>query len=622
MKMNQSTVQLTQKELEAFHTGQMKDAYRYFGAHTIGDQTSFTLWVPQVTKVSVACIEPGSLSEEIFQMEQHPLDETIWQVQVPRKLTGYAYEYILETPNSDILRKSDPYARSSEKRPKTKSIVAGASKHTWSKAVLNQKKIQNKNHFEKPMAIYELHIGTWKRNAQGDFLSYRELATKLIPYVLEMGFTHIEILPITEHPLDESWGYQTTGYFAPTSRYGTSDDLKYFIAQCAENKIGLILDWIPGHFCVDEHALARFNGNYLYESELEERRMNPDWGTLNFDVTKGEVVSFLLSSSHYWLEEFKFDGFRMDALICLLFVPNIEERQPNQQGTDFLQKLTNNLKEFHPHVLLIAEDAWNYPKVTHDVADGGIGFHYKWNFGWMRDTLDYMEVQPSKRSEVHGKMNFSLMYQYEERYLLALSHDEVVNGEASLLNKLPGTLDDRFSQLRLLLGFWIAHPGKKLLFMGQEFGHFEEWEFKPELDWASLETENHKKMANFTKELLGFYKTEKAFFELDDHPDGFSWIDADNHQQSVAAFIRRGHMEEDECIVVCNFSERNYENFKLGVPKLTDYEKIFTTSNENRKVVVKALADSSDDLPYSIQMDLPAFTMNIWKKRMGVKKNE
>ncbi|MGB6408316.1 MAG: alpha amylase C-terminal domain-containing protein, partial [Planococcus donghaensis] len=419
-----------------------------------------------------------------------------------------------------------------------------------------------------------------------------------------------------------SWGYQTTGYFAPTSRYGTSDDLKYFVAQCAENKIGLILDWIPGHFCVDEHALAQFNGNYLYESEIEERRMNPDWGTLNFDVEKGEVVSFLLSSSHYWLEEFKFDGFRMDALICLLFVPNIEERHYNQQGTNFLQKLTNSLKASHPEVILIAEDAWNYPKVTHDVAQGGIGFHYKWNFGWMRDTLDYMEVQPSERSEVHGKMNFSLMYQYEERYLLALSHDEVVNGEASLLNKLPGTLDERFLQLRLLLGFWIAHPGKKLLFMGQEFGHFEEWEFKPELDWASLETENHKEMADFTKKLLAFYKTEKAFFELDDHPDGFSWIDADNHQQSVAAFIRRGRMEQDECIVVCNFSDRNYESFKLGVPKHTDYEKVFTTSDNDQKLTVGSVDEPSDDLPYSIRMNLPAFTMTIWKKRMGVKHNE
>ena len=612
--MNDLQSLLTQEKLNSFHSGLMKDAYLYFGAHVTADETIFTVWVPGAAGVEVACTNPENIVEELFGMEQHPLDPTIWQIQIPGRLTGYSYEYVIETPDGQLLRKSDPYAQASEMRPKTKSVVAAASKHTWSKTVLQHKKIQNRNHFEKPMAIYELHIGTWKRNAQGDFLNYRELASELIPYILDRGFTHIEILPITEHPLDESWGYQTTGYFAPTSRYGNADDLKYFIAKCAENKVGLILDWIPGHFCVDEHALALFNGTPLYEEERLERRANPDWGTLNFDVRKGEVVSFLTSSAHYWLNEFKFDGFRMDALVCLLFIPNKEGRPHNLEGAEFLQKLTNSLKEFYPETILIAEDAWHYPKVTHDVSEGGVGFHYKWNFGWMRDTLDYMETQPDKRSEVHQKMNFSLMYQYEERYLLALSHDEVVNGQGSLLNKLPGTLDERFLQLRLLLGFWIAHPGKKLLFMGQEFGHFEEWEFKPELDWPSLETEEHKKMADFTKELLAFYRTEKAFFELDDHPDGFSWIDADNHEQSVAAFIRRGYMPQDECIIVCNFSDRHYKNFKLGVPKSTEYEKIFTTGNDYPKAVIGAADDPFDDLPYSVVLDLPAFTMSVWKQ--------
>lgn len=613
--MNDLQSRLTQELLDSFHAGLMKDAYLYFGAHADADGTRFTIWIPDVANVEVACTGLESPGEEIFQMKQHPLDATIWHIQVPQRLTGYSYEYIIETRDGKKLRKSDPYAFEGELRPDTKSVVADASKHTWSKTVLQQKKIQNKDHREKPMAIYELHIGTWKRNAQGGFLNYRELASELIPYILDMGFTHIEIMPITEHPLDESWGYQTTGYFAPTSRYGTADDLKYFISQCAEHKIGLILDWIPGHFCVDEHSLVLFNGSPLYEDEREERRANPDWGTLNFDIKRGEVVSFLISSAHYWINEFKFDGFRMDALVCLLFIPNRTERPHNQEGADFLRKLTDSLREFYPETLLIAEDAWHYPKVTHEVSEGGVGFHYKWNFGWMRDTLDYMEIQPSERSEAHQKMNFSLVYQYEERYLLALSHDEVVNGRGSLLNKLPGTLDERFLQLRLLLGFWIAHPGKKLLFMGQEFGHFEEWEFKPELDWASLETEEHKKMADYTRELLDFYKTEKAFFELDDHPDGFSWIDADNHEQSVAAFIRRGYMPQDECIVVCNFSSHHYENFKLGVPKNTEYEKIFTSGNDGQGAVVGAAEDPYDDLPYSVEVDLPAFTMSIWKQK-------
>lgn len=613
--MNNLQSLLTQEKLNAFHTGLMKDAYLYFGAHVTADETRFTIWVPGAAKVAVACTDPDGMAEEIFGMDQHPFDPTIWQIQIPQKLTGYAYEYVIENSAGETLRKSDPYAKASEMRPNTKSVVAEDSSYTWSKAVLQQKKVQNNDHREKPMAIYELHIGTWKRNAQGGFLNYRELASQLIPYILDMGFTHIEILPITEHPLDESWGYQTTGYFAPTSRYGTADDLKYFIAKCAENKVGLILDWVPGHFCVDEHALALFNGSPLYEEEREERRANPDWGTLNFDIQKGEVASFLISSAHYWMNEFKFDGFRMDALVCLLFIPNREERPHNQEGVEFLRKLTTSLKEFYPEALFIAEDAWHFPKVTHDVSEGGVGFDYKWNFGWMRDTLDYMEIQPSLRSEAHQKMNFSLVYQYEERYLLALSHDEVVNGSGSLLNKLPGTLDERFLQLRLLLGFWIAHPGKKLLFMGQEFGHFEEWEFKPELDWPSLETKEHKGMADFTKELLAFYKTEKSLFELDDHPDGFSWIDADNHEQSVAAFIRRGYLPQDECIVICNFSSHDYENFKLGVPKSTVYEKVFTTGKENCGAVIGAEDDPYDDLPYSVVMDLPAFTMNVWKQK-------
>ncbi|WP_083553642.1 1,4-alpha-glucan branching protein GlgB [Planococcus versutus] len=608
---------LTQAKLEAFHMGLMKDAYLYFGAHVTNDQTKFTLWVPNVNKVAVACTYPTSLIEEVFQMKQHPLDETIWQVEIPQKLTDCAYEYIIETTSGKTIKKSDPYARASELRPNTKSIVATQANHKWSKAVLQQKKVQNYHHFEKPMVIYELHIGTWKRDEQGDFLTYRELADILIPYVMEMEFTHIEVMPITEHPLDESWGYQATGYFSPTSRYGTSEDLKYFVAKCAEHKIGVILDWIPGHFCVDEHALANFNGSPLYEYTQEERRNNPEWGTLNFDIQKGEIVSFLLSSSHYWIQEFKFDGFRMDALISLLFIPNSKERLVNQQGIEFLQKLTSRLKENFPGILLIAEDAWNFPKVTHEVADGGVGFHYKWNFGWMRDTLDYMETQPPKRSTVHGKMNFSLMYQYEERYLLALSHDEVVNGQNSLLNKLPGTLDERFSQLRLLLGFWIAHPGKKLLFMGQEFGHFEEWTFKPSLDWSSLEVENHKKMANFTKKLLAFYKSEPALFELDDHPDGFSWIDADNYEQSIATFIRRGHLPKDDCIVICNFSENDHKKIAVGVPTNTVYEKVFTTTTDQQKPIIYAINHPSNNLPYSILLDLPAFTMSIWKKKKG-----
>lgn len=611
---------LTAKKLEDFHTGRMTDAYEYFGANASEGETFFTLWVPEAEKVNVAVFEPATNTRKSYDMKRLPQDNTIWRIQVPEDLTGCSYIYEILLPSGELLEKSDPYAKQGEMRPDTKSVIAGRSRHEWSESVLNNKKSIAENQFEKPMAIYELHIGTWKRNEQGAFLNYRELAHELIPYVKNMGFTHIEILPITEHPLDESWGYQTTGYFAPTSRYGTADDLKYFVSACAEQGIGLFLDWVPGHFCSDAFALSLFNGKPLYEESREERRVNPDWGTLNFDIQKGEVVSFLMSSAHYWLQEFKFDGFRMDAVITQLFIPNAEARSFNEEGKNFLTSLTTNLKGAFPHAILIAEDAEGHPKVTHAPDQNGVGFDYKWNFGWMHDTLEYMKIPPEKRSEHHGKMNFSMMYQYDERYILAFSHDEVVHGEKSLLNKLPGTLEEKFGQLRLLLGFWATHPGKKLLFMGQEFGHFDEWEFKPELDWLSLEQKPHRQTALFTKELLTFYKQEKALFQLDDHPKGFVWLDADNHEQSVASFIRRGKKPEDECIVLCNFSNNAYPEFRTGVARAGNYEQVFSSAAVEYGGVQEgaartAIADDiyADGQERSIQIDLPAFTMCIWK---------
>ncbi|WP_033542626.1 1,4-alpha-glucan branching protein GlgB [Planococcus sp. CAU13] len=611
---------LTADRLKDFHSGCMTDAHRYFGAKVENGWTFFTLWVPDVEKVNAVVFEPGTNVRTSYEMKRMAHDDTIWDIRVERDFTGFSYVYEIFLPNGEVLEKSDPYARQGEFRPQTKSVVAGHSRHEWERSVLAEKERIADNHIEKPMAIYELHIGTWKRNEQGAFLNYRELADELIPYVKNLGFTHIEILPITEHPLDESWGYQGTGYFAPTIRYGTADDLKYFVSACAENGLGLFLDWVPGHFCSDAFALSLFNGTPLYEESREERRMNPDWGTLNFDISKGEVVSFLMSSAHYWLAEFKFDGFRMDAVITQLFIPNTEPPTFNEEGKNFLRELTASLKRAFPQAILIAEDAQNHPKVTHELENEGVGFDYKWNFGWMHDTLEYMKIPPPERPEHHGKMNFSLMYQYEERYILAFSHDEVVHGEKSLLNKLPGSLDEKFSQLRLLLSFWITHPGKKLLFMGQEFGHFDEWEFKPELDWASLVNEPHQQMALFTKELLAFYKNEKALFELDDHPKGFEWLDADNHEQSVASFIRRGKKAEDECVILCNFSNQAYPDFRVGVPQAGVYEQVFSSAaakyggvQESAAMAAAAEEERADNQNRSINITLPAFTMCIWK---------
>lgn len=611
---------LTAAKLKDFHSGLMTDAYLYFGAKAEAGETSFTLWAPDVEKVTVAAFVPQTNERKSYEMNRLPHDETVWQTRVLEDLTGFSYVYEILLKNGELLEKSDPYARQGEMRPKTKSVIPGHSRHEWKETTLQAKKAINENHFEKPMAIYELHIGTWKRNEQGTFLNYRELAAELVPYVKRMGFTHIEIMPITEHPLDESWGYQATGFFAPTIRYGSADDLKYFISVCAENGIGLFLDWIPGHFCSDVFALSLFNGTALYEEAREERRVNPDWGTLNFDVQRGEVVSFLLSSAHYWLREFKFDGFRMDAVITQLFIPNEEARTFNEEGKAFLRNLTTSLKKEFPEVILIAEDAWNHPKVTHPIEENGIGFDYKWNFGWMHDTLEYMKKPPAERPENHRMMNFSLVYHYDERYILALSHDEVVHGEKSLLNKLPGSLGEKFAQLRLLLGFWITHPGKKLLFMGQEFGHLREWDFKSELDWDSLESEPHHLAAIFMNDLLAFYKDEHALHQMDNDPKGFVWLDADNSEQSVASFIRRGKNPDDECIILCNFSNNDYPQFRVGVPQAGNYQQVFSSAaakyggtEENTAIIASADDISADGQEKSMTIPLPLFTICVWK---------
>ncbi len=621
--MGNSKEGLTDEKLADFHNGKMIDAYAYFGSHAFQNETNFTVWVPDVKSVSVRFRSHLGESDERYLMEHHPKDKSIWQVRIPRRMVDAVYVYEIETFQGEILTKSDPFARSVELRPANRSVVIGNSKHKWSKSALTYKLIHAKGHFEKPMAIYELHIGTWKKGKDGNFMNYRELAGELIPYIKRQGFTHIEILPITEHPLDESWGYQTTGYFAPTSRYGSADDLKFFVSKCAENGVSLILDWVPGHFCQDVHGLAKFNGAYLYEDSREERRFNPEWGTLNFDVRRGEVVSFLLSSANYWLEEFKFDGFRMDALMKLLYIPNDESRIPNAEGTSFLKRLTSCLRKQHPSALLIAEDAWHYPKVTGEVDDGGIGFHYKWNFGWMHDTLGYMQRPSSERSDIHHMLSFGLTYYYEERYISIFSHDQVVDGQKSLLHKFPGNLEEKFQQLRLLLGFWIAHPGKKLLFMGQEFGHDEEWKFEPELDWYLFDYKAHRQIALFTKELLVFYRTEKAMHELDNERDGFLWLDPHNHEQSVLAFIRRGRAKEDECIIVCNFSDRSYSGFEVGVPSNSSYEQVFTTNDAaygGEEPRLEKIHDARekpwDEQDYSIAIDLPAYTMSVWKTKI------
>lgn len=613
--MEEGNQRLTKECLAAFHIGEMRDAYRYFGAHLKGDATTFIVWAPSIAKADVL-VETAEGEKLTAKMAQLPDDVTIWQAVVPRRLDGSRYQYRFETADGTVLHKSDPYARMAERRPKTRSIVY------VDLDVTAESKSSVRHQYDQPLAIYELHAGTWRRHEDGTFLNYRELAGELIPYVKDVGFTHIEFLPLTEHPLDESWGYQATGYFAATSRYGEPADLKYLIDACHRAGLGVLIDWIPGHFCSDLFGLAEFNGTLLYEEEREERRLNPDWGTMNFDLRKGEVVSFLLSSAHYWLTVLGFDGFRMDALITQLFVPNSEEQERNAEGNRFLQKLTASLKAQHPGVLLIAEDANDHPNVTTSVVQGGTGFDYKWNFGWVHDVLAYMGELPEHRQAKHRQLTFSLMYQYEERYVLALSHDEVARGFGSLLGKMPGTEEERFRQLRLFLGFWITHPGKKLLFMGQEFGQEEEWLLQPELDWVSRKQGLHQRTATYTRELLAFYKQEPALFQLDDQPEGFLWLDADNHEQGIISFIRRGIEPDEVLVIICNFSAKAYPEIQTAVPEDGSYEPVFVTECaryggelEGMPAPVETDAGNIHGQEHSITAGLPAFCMMVWKKQ-------
>ena len=401
------------------------------------------------------------------------------------------------------------------------------------------------------------------------------MAAELIPYVLEHGFTHIEILPLIEHPFDGSWGYQGTGYFSATSRYGTPKDFMFFVDQCHQNGIGVILDWVPGHFCKDSHGLYRFDGSHIYSYETESDRENQVWVTANFDLGKGEVQSFLISNAFFWIDYFHIDGFRMDAVANIIYWPNSSANLENPFGIDFLKKLNIEVHDYDPTFVMIGEDSTDFPNVTAPVHYGGLGFDYKWNMGWMNDTLEYLETPPYSRSGVHSKVTFSLLYTFSENFMLPFSHDEVVHGKKSLLDKMPGDYWEKFAQLRLLLGYMFAHPGKKLLFMGFELGQFSEWKYKEQLDWNLLDYEMHQNVNQYVKQLIKLYKRSKALYELDHMHEGFEWIDCNNSSQSIFSFIRKGKTDNDYLIVICNFTGVHYPEYKIGVPVQVEFREIF-----------------------------------------------
>lgn len=567
-------------ELYLFHQGTNYFSHKMLGAHpTVHEGKEgirFSLWAPNGKEVRVV----GSFND--WQGDRTPMSRVgqsgVWSTFVPQAREGDLYKFEIITQSGERQLKSDPFAFYSEQRPKTASIVYPLEGFEWQDHQWQQGKTQS---FEKPVLIYEVHLGSWKRKSNGDFLTYRELADQLVDYVAQMGYTHIEILPIAEHPFDGSWGYQITGYFSTTSRFGTPKDFMYFVDQCHQRGLGVILDWVPGHFCRDAHGLWNFDGTPQYEYNDPERANNRGWGTLNFDLGKPEVMSFLISNAIYWLEVFHLDGLRVDAVASILYldygkkkgewISNKYGGRENLEGVEFLKRLNAAVFKYFPNTLMIAEESTTWPLVTMPIDKGGLGFNFKWNMGWMNDTLKYMTLDPIHKNHHHNKLTFSLTYAFSENFVLPLSHDEVVHGKKSLLDKMPGDYWQKFANLRGYYAYMMGHPGKKLLFMGGEFGQFIEWNHEKELDWSLLNFDMHAKLKRYVEDLNRFYRSEGAFWKQDQSWEGFRWVDPDNHEQSMLAFARLGSNCGEVIIVVINFTPIVYHQYRLGVPKQGKY---------------------------------------------------
>lgn len=608
-----------------FHEGRLFQSYRTFGAHAVNENgvrgIRFTVWSPHAKKIAVIG-DFNCWNGEGYELEKVN-NEGIWTGFFQGVHADERYKYEITTAYGSILHKSDPYAFHSEVRPKTASVIYELDGYEWKDKDWLLKRQYSKD-LAKPMFIYEVHLGTWKKKADGSFYTYTELADLLIEYVKSQGYTHIEILPLVEHPFDRSWGYQGTGYFSVTSRYGTPQEFMAFVDRCHQHNIGVILDWVPGHFCKDGHGLFMFDGEPVFEYENGFVRENEVWGTANFDLGKNEIHSFLISNAIFWLEMFHIDGFRVDAVANMLYWDMHGDGRTfqNEYAVRFLQKLNQAVHHYDESVMMIAEDSTDWTKVTARPAEGGLGFTYKWNMGWMNDVLSYMKKDAHERRNWHNLMTFSMTYAYSERFILPFSHDEVVHGKRSLLNKMPGTYEEKFAQLRLVLGFMTVHPGKKLLFMGSEFGQFDEWKDLEDLDWNLLHFRMHSAIHEYSRALLDFYRSEAALWECDDMPDGFEWIEPDNAHQRILLFVRKGVVEEEKLIVVCNFSPYEYTRYKVGVPEVGIYQEVFSSdaemfggSGKRNTPKIKSMPVPFHRQPCHIEITVPAYTFMAFKKK-------
>lgn len=609
-----------------FGQGTHYEIYDKLGSHpmTIGNKKGiyFAVWAPHATAVSVV----GDFNK--WDSEATPmtvLDTSgIYEAFVPDLGTGEIYKYAITTQTGKLILKSDPYAQHFEFRPGTASITVDTSGFKWTDDNW-MKKRQETNPREAAISIYEVHLGSWKKKAREEkngYYTYKEAAQELAEYVKAMGYTHVELMGIAEHPFDGSWGYQVTGYYAPTSRYGTPNEFKYFVNYLHKKGIGVILDWVPAHFPRDAHGLADFDGQALYEYADPRKGEHPDWGTKVFDYEKHEVSNFLIANALYWIERYHVDGLRVDAVASMLYLDYGRENgqwiankyggNQNLEAIEFFRHLNSIVAQRGRGAMVIAEESTAWPLVTHDPKTGGLGFTFKWNMGWMHDFLEYMKQDPYFRKYNHNKMTFGLTYFNSENYILVLSHDEVVHLKCSMINKMPGYYDDKFANLKAGYTFMMGHPGKKLLFMGQDFGQLHEWDEKVSLDWYLTEEDNHKDLQNYVKDLLHIYQKYPALYESDDDWDGFQWINANDGDRSIFSFIRYSSTRRQNLIFICNFTPVERPDYCVGVPKRGNYTLLLDNKqgmyrSPNKPKVLKAVKGECDGQPFKVSLPLSAY---------------
>ena len=629
----------TELDSYLFGQGTHYDIYKKLGAHIQMRKNTkgvcFNVWAPNAEKVYVIG-EFNNWDETSHEMKRvEPEGMGIYELFIPKVQKGSLYKYLIITRDGRKLYKADPYANYAELRPGTASAVTDIDHFVWSDSewMDHRRSIGKDEVYEQPMTIYEVHPGSWKRHPGREddgFYSYHDLEKSLIKYVKDMGYTYIELMGISEYPYDGSWGYQVTGYYAPTSRYGTPEEFAHFVNECHKNHIGIILDWVPAHFPKDAHGLAEFDGSPLYEYADPKKGEHPDWGTKIFDYGKNEVKNFLIGSALMWIEHYHIDGLRVDAVASMLYldygkqpgqwIPNKYGDNKNLEAIEFFKHINTLILGRNPGTVMIAEESTAWPKVTGPVEEDGLNFSYKWNMGWMHDFLDYMKLDPYFRKNNHYKMTFAMTYNESEKYILVLSHDEVVHLKCSMLNKMPGLEDDKFRNLMAGYAFMMGHPGKKLLFMGQDFAQAQEWSEARELDWYLLENPNHQKISKWMKELLHIYKRNRCLYELDSSWGGFEWINANDADRSIFSFIRKSKDGKNNLLFVINFTPVERPDYRVGVPKKKTYKLIlnsedpkFFGSDESREVSYKAVKSECDGREYSFAYPLPGYGVAVFK---------